>query len=436
MKILLILVLFTIITSIIITPAFAESKIESFVNLATKARDQVKIQMDKMPSISQETKDLYSQGNAETELLISAAKAGDNTEAKKHFLAAMKAFREITQVFSETIPSSTNPSQNTVNITTPINDFEYGNTLKRFEANVNILKSVASKNNLQVDFSKIDGLIQSARSSLASGDVVAVEKTISEIKTSGNELQSTIKNMVSERSNTRAISFVNKYIAKIDAVLAQAKELNIPDDQINKLKIAKEELESSNDPSQIVIKIKRVYQINLDLLDAKNQKILSELSKLENRLSILEPKIDDTIKPKFDEAKSILISLKASTSIDDPIKTLRILDSKLKSIESYVSSQSNPPNTQNDQKIQEKQKVKVQTKAQKYSTEISKLESRLAEIEPHIDDVIKPKFDTAKSMLAKLKESGTESKMTIRSINLLIDEIVQYVESVDSEDTE
>ena len=80
--------------------------------------------------------------------------------------------------------------------------------------------------------------------------------------------------------------------------------------------------------------------------------------------------------------------------------------------------------------------MKTQTKAQKYSTEISKLESRLAEIEPHIDDVIKPKFDTAKSMLTKLKESGTESKMTIRSINLLIDEIVQYVESVDSEDTE
>ena len=436
MKILLTLVLFTVLTSIVITPTFAESKIESFVNLATKARDQVKIQMDKMPSISQETKDLYAQGNSETELLISAAKAGDNTEAKKHFLAAMKAFREITQVFSETIPSSTNPSQNTVKITTPINNFEYGNTLKRFEVNVNILKSVASKNNLQVDFSKIDGLIQAARSSLASGDVVAVEKTISEIKTSGNELQSNIKNMVTERSNTRAISFANKYITKIDAVLAQAKELNIPDDQINKLKIAKEELESSNDPSQIVIKIKRVYQINLDLLDAKNQKILSELSKLENRLSILEPKIDDTIKPKFDEAKSILISLKASTSIDDPIKTLRILDSKLKSIESYVSSQSNPPNTQNDQKIQEKQKVKTQTKAQKYSTEISKLESRLAEIEPHIDDVIKPKFDTAKSMLTKLKESGTESKMTIRSINLLIDEIVQYVESVDSEDTE
>ena len=72
----------------------------------------------------------------------------------------------------------------------------------------------------------------------------------------------------------------------------------------------------------------------------------------------------------------------------------------------------------------------------KQSYEISRIEAKLAELEPHIDENIKPKFESAKSMLTKLKETGTESKKTIRAINALIDEITQYVESSDSEDVD
>jgi len=299
--------------------------------------------------------------------------------------------------------------------------------------------------------------------------MTTLEKTFIELKTAGSDLQATIKNMVTERSNTRAVSFANKYITKIDAILAQAKELNLSEEQIAKLQKAKEELASSGDPTQIVIKIKRVYQINLDLLDAKNQKILSEISKLESRLLLLEPKIDDTIRPKFDEAKSILALLKDPTSTDDPIKLLRALDSTIKSIESYFLSQTQPTNTVSEQEApketlkqesfqlsettkpepeaktdtkqqekalkQEKQKGKDQ-KPQRNAAEISKLEAKLAELEPHIDDTIKPKFDSAKSMLAKLKETGADSKKTIRTINALIDEIYQYLDSAESDDSE
>ncbi|MBM3904730.1 MAG: hypothetical protein FJ357_06320 [Thaumarchaeota archaeon] len=466
MKTVLTLALFALVASMIAAPAFADSKLESFVNLATKARDQVKIQLDRMPSASEEAKSLYAQGNSETEQLIAAVKADDAVEAKKHFLAAMKSFRQLTQIFSETIPT---PEPVASKMAAPVADFDYSNALKRFEANINILKAVATKNNLPIDFSRIDGLLQSAKSSLASGDMTTLEKTFIELKTAGSDLQATIKNMVTERSNTRAVSFANKYITKIDAILAQAKELNLSEEQIAKLQKAKEELASSGDPTQIVIKIKRVYQINLDLLDAKNQKILSEISKLESRLLLLEPKIDDTIRPKFDEAKSILALLKDPTSTDDPIKLLRALDSTIKSIESYFLSQTQPTNTVSEQEApketlkqesfqlsettkpepeaktdtkqqekalkQEKQKGKDQ-KPQRNAAEISKLEAKLAELEPHIDDTIKPKFDSAKSMLAKLKETGADSKKTIRTINALIDEIYQYLDSAESDDSE
>jgi DNA-binding transcriptional regulator YbjK len=470
MKTILTMALFALVASMMVAPAFADSKLDSFVNLANQARIQVKIQLDKMPSAPEEAKSLYAMGDSETEQLIASVKKDDAAEAKKHFLAAMKAFRQVTQIFSEPTPMAakivTPPPQ-----AAPVPEFDYANALKRFEANINILKASANKNNLPVDFSRFDNLLQTAKTHLENDDMASLEKTFVELKNAGAELQATIKNMVKERSNTRAVSFANKYITKIDAVLAQAKELNLSEEQITKLQKAREELASAGDPTQVVIKIRHVYQINLDLLDAKNQKILSEISKLESRLLLLEPKVDDTIRPKFDSARSILASLKDPTSTDDPIKLLRALDSAIREIESYLLSLQAQPtaNTQaaetpketsresfqlSDTRPQtealkaETKDTKTQDKADKQDrqkskdtnkkqpSEISKIEAKLAELEPHIDENIKPKFESAKSMLTKLKETGTESKKTIRAINALIDEITQYVESSDSEDVD
>lgn len=474
MKTILVMALFALVASMMVAPAFADSKLDSFVNLANQARTQVKIQLDKMPSAPEEAKSLYAMGDSETEQLIASVKKDDAAEAKKHFLAAMKAFRQVTQIFSEPTPMAakiaTPPPQ-----AAPVPEFDYANALKRFEANINILKASANKNNLPVDFSRFDNLLQTAKTHLENGDMAALEKTFVELKNAGAELQTTIKNMVKERSNTRAVSFANKYITKIDAVLAQAKELNLSEEQITKLQKAREELASAGDPTQMVVKIRHVYQINLDLLDAKNQKILSEISKLESRLLLLEPKVDDTIRSKFDSARSLLASLKDPTSTDDPIKLLRALDSTVREIESYLLSLQSQPvaNTQASERASqpaetpketpresfqlsntrpqtealkaETKDTKTQDKADKQDrqknkdankkqpSEVSRIEAKLAELEPHIDENIKPKFESAKSMLAKLKETGVEPKKTIRAINALIDEITQYVESSDSE---
>ena len=181
--------------------------------------------------------------------------------------------------------------------------------------------------------------------------------------------------------------------SKIDAVLAQAKDLGLSTEQITKLQKAKEELAASGgNATQVVVKIKRVYQINLDLLDAKNQKILSEISKLESRLLLLEPKIDDIIQPKFDTAKSLLYSLKDPTSTDDPIKLLRALDSAIKEIESYLLSLQTQPMEQSVSEQSETLKtqtkdIKLQAKTakekditKKQSLEISRIEAKLVEI--------------------------------------------------------
>lgn len=475
MKTILSFALFALVASMIAAPAFADSKLDSFVNLATQARTQVKLQLDKMPSAPEEARSLYAQGDQETEQLIAAVKNKDATGAKTHFLAALNAFRQVTMIFSEPIAVAT-PKMAAPKSAAPVPDFDYGNALKRFEANINILKSVAGKNNLPIDFSRIDNLLQTAKTNLADNDMETLEKTFADLKSAGQELQATIKDMVAQRSTARATSFANQYITKIDAVLAQAKDLGMSEDEITKLQNAKEELASSGDPTQIVIKIKRVYQINLDLLAAKNQKIISDISRLESRLVLLEPKIDDTIQPKFDAAKSILASLKDPTSTDDPVKLLRTLESTIKDIESYLLSLQTPPtNTNADQKTasqpekpadkqdtpkesfqlqdtqkaqteslkvsepkadkQDRQKQTKNTKQDKQAAEISRIEAKLADLESQVDENIQPKFDAAQSMLAKLKESGNNYTKTIRAINSLIDEMIDYINSQHSDNS-
>ena len=50
---------------------FADSQLDSLVNIATQARTQVKLQLDRAANVPDDINGLYDQGNSETELLIS-----------------------------------------------------------------------------------------------------------------------------------------------------------------------------------------------------------------------------------------------------------------------------------------------------------------------------------------------------------------------------
>ncbi|MGI0003961.1 MAG: hypothetical protein ACREAX_01560, partial [Candidatus Nitrosotenuis sp.] len=192
MKTILSLALMALVLSVVVAPAFADSRIDSLVNLATQARMQVKVQLDKMPGVSDEIRTLYDQGNQETELLISAAKQGDVVQAKQHFLSAMKIFKQISLTFSEQAQpqaalKTTPPPQ-----AAQVPEFDYGNSIKRIEAYTNTLKALTAKNNLSVDFTKIDSLIQLSKTSIANNDMSTLEKTFADLKTAITDTQNII----------------------------------------------------------------------------------------------------------------------------------------------------------------------------------------------------------------------------------------------------
>ena len=379
MKTKLSIILTALVASMIFSGAptvLADSQLDSLVNIATQARTQVKLQLDRADNVPGDIKTLYEQGNSETELLINSVKQQDVEQSKQHFLSAMRIFKQISMTFSSTktvAPQVTQPVQ------APTSNINYKASVNRMENYIYALKELVAKNNISIDFTNLDELIQDAKENIAKGDMTSVGKTYDDLKIAIADTQSLIKEKTNQKLIDRAKSFANEYIVRIDTMINHAKELGISDDDVAKLKQVKEALSTTSDPSQIVIKVQRIITINVELKDSKNQKTVEV----------------NTQTVPADLAKTENASEKVTAA---------------------------------DQNI--KQEPKKETKAQNLP-QIDKLEARLAKLESSIDDNIQPKFDSAKSMLAKLKSQASNSidQRTLKSLDALIGEIESYVNS-------
>ncbi|MBI5146477.1 MAG: hypothetical protein HZA84_04580 [Thaumarchaeota archaeon] len=376
----------------------ADSQLDSLVNIAAQARTQVKLQLDRADNVPDDIKALYEQGNSETELLINSVKQQDVAQSKQHFLSAMKIFKQISMTFSstQTAPKAATAPQIMQTKQAPSTaDIDYKTSISRMENYVNTLKGLVAKNNISIDFTMLDELIQNAKADIAKGDMISVEKTYDELKTAITNTQNLIKEKTNQKLVDRAKSFANEYIVRIDALINNAKELGISDDDVAKLKQVKESLSTTNDPSQIIVKIQRIITINVDIKDSRNQRATpevnrpdtltgsirtenasekamaqdqnvkqeqkqretkaqnsSQIGKLEARLAKLESSIDDNIQPKFDSAKSLLSKLKTQTSSDIDQRILKSLDALIREIEDYVDFQNAKGDSDNtDQNI-------------------------------------------------------------------------------------
>ena len=385
MKTKLSIILTALVASMIfsVMPAvLADSQLDSLVNIASQARTQVKLQLDRADNVPDDVKALYEQGNSETELLMNSVKQQDVAQSKQHFLSAMKIFKQISMTFSstQTPKAATTPQIMQAKQATPAADIDYKTSISRMENYVNTLKGLVAKNNISIDFTKLDELIQNAKAGIVKGDMPSVEKTYDELKTAITDTQNLIKEKTNQKLLDRAKSFANEYIVKIDALINNAKELGISDDDVAKLKQVKESLSTTNDPSQIIIKVQRIITINVDIKDSKNQRIISEANR--------------------------------PTVQDDSIKTENATEKAL-------------TQDQNAKQEQKQRETKVQN-----SSQIGRLEARLAKLESSIDDNIQPKFDSAKSLLSKLKThtSSDIDQRILKSLDALIREIESYVD--------
>ena len=397
--------------------AFADSQSDSMIQIATKASNQLKIQLSKSNSPSDLT-DLFNEGLAKVELLKESAKTDDNQKAREYFLSAMKIFREIshqiTQQQSQEISKSAAQSQPS-----------RSNEIERLERYLVTLKGIANKNNLDIDFSKIEQLIENAKK--AQKNVDYDERTsINEIKQEIVLLQKSLREKTSSSTTERAKSFAKKHLEELDRLISQAKEIGVSDETIKQLYEAKGNLDETSDVEQIIREVKHLISVTAKFEETKSERLKSRINQLESKYDRLSNH-ENSEEYDLDRAHKMISELKnlvAQDKLREAIDMLNSLTSYLDEIETSINTKQDVTTAEEEISTSSLDDSKVD----RIKVKIERLEEQLKQLEDQIDeDFAKRWLANANSQLENVKsyvdESPDEALKTIMKIEQLIERI-------------
>lgn len=396
--------------------AFADSQSESMIQIAINARDQLKIQLSK--TSSNDLNDLFNEGLAKVELLKEAAKIDDTPKAREHFLSAMKIFREISQQITQqqSLDTAKSAAQSQPSRT---------NEIDRLERYLVTLKGIANKNNLDVDFSKIQILIENAKN--AQKDVGYDESTsIDEIKREIILLQKSLKEKTSSSTTERAKSFAQKHLHELDRLISQAKEIGVSDETIKQLTEARGNLDEISDVEQIIREVKHLISVTAKFEETKSERIKSRITQLEtkyDRISNHENSGEydlDRAQKMISELKNLVVQDKLREAID----VLNSLTSYLDELETSIDTKQDV--TSVDEEISTNSLD--ESKTDRIKVKIERLEEQLKKLEDQIEeDFAKRWLESANLQLENAKsivdDSPDEALKTIMKIEQVIERI-------------
>lgn len=213
MKILTIMVVALVITLILNGPiqSYADPQLDTLVNIATQAKDNLNIRISQISNVSGEITSLYQQGSAETDALTKATTMQDIESAKKHFLSAMNFFKE------------TNDKINSLNAT-EANDQQRGDIAKlqseitRLTINAEKLRTISITNHADVNFTLFDTSIQQAKQALDAGKIDEASKLIDSANQLIVDIHHDLSEIAQERMPDKAKDFTEKQIEKFDQI--------------------------------------------------------------------------------------------------------------------------------------------------------------------------------------------------------------------------
>ena len=187
--------------------SYADPQLDILLNIATQARDNLGVTISQTSNISDEINQLYKQGSDETDQLATAVNQQDSTAAKQHFLAAMKFFKETNDKINSLNATASNDQQK-------VEIAQLRGEIIRLNNMENLLKNIATTNNIQIDFTKFDALIQTAQQDLDSGNV---NDAITSIKNANDflvETHNSLTAIAAERASERAKDFTERQIER------------------------------------------------------------------------------------------------------------------------------------------------------------------------------------------------------------------------------
>ena len=386
-------ILFTLVGSMILTipiQAYADAQLDSLLRIANQARDNIKIRLSQFETPPNEISKIYEQGSVETDELAKSVLNLDVPSAKQHFLSAMKLFKEA----SDLISSSTTDVESLSS--TDVSRLKIA--IIRIENDANRLKAVATKNNIEIDFVEFDNLIQIAKQSLDIGNVDDVNKTLGVAKQFIIGAYNSISEVAKQRTSDRAKDFATKQIENLDKLISQAVALELSQDIIDNLQIAKEKLQKISDPNQIVLETKGINTIKEKLSASTINRLNAIIHQFELKIQELNKNLlDDDSKTKIKTANDMIVELKQF-----------VLDNNLKEALQKISSINEILNS-----------FKVKTEAIKDTTnsyEKTNLTNNITKSTDSKLERIKAKIQTLEEKLNNLSQTVTDNEIATKWI--------------------
>ncbi|MGC1709124.1 MAG: hypothetical protein WA799_04900, partial [Nitrosotalea sp.] len=191
--------------------SYADPQFDTLLNIATQARDNLSITISQISNVPDEINQLYNQGSNETDALAEAINQNDTNSAKQHFLTAMKFFQETNdQINSLNATSSSNDQQKTEMI------IQLRGEIARLENMGSLLKSIASENNIDINFTNFDEMIQSTNQDLDSGNSTDASKQLQNANDFVVATHNSLTNIAQERISEREKNFAENQIVQLN----------------------------------------------------------------------------------------------------------------------------------------------------------------------------------------------------------------------------
>jgi len=297
----LLILVSTMVLGGITNTAHAQNDPSILLKIAKHAQKQLESQINQ--DSSDKTKQLFKEGPQQVNALEASLKNNDTDLAKKHFLSAMRIFKEISQQLTNNQSPQTEIATLKVAVEDPSAD------LLRMQEYVDNLKVIAKKYSASIDFSELDDLFVTAKQQIMDNQFDDALQTISKIKQITINLNNEIRGHASQQEQSRAKEYAQKYLEQLDRLIENAKNQRLSEDIIQKLETARENLSSATDPHEIIKQIREIISIKEQFELTKNDRLESRVMQVEKILLKLSNS-DKLSQTDLEEAKKTLQTIK------------------------------------------------------------------------------------------------------------------------------
>lgn len=281
--------------------AHAQNDPSILLKIAKHAQKQLEGQITQ--DSSDKTKQLFKDGIQQVNALEESLKNNDIDLAKKHFLSAMRIFKEISQQLTNNQSTQAEIATLKTAVEDPSAD------LLRMQDYVDNLKIIAKKYSASIDFSELDTLFVTARQQILDNQFDNALQTISKIKQITININNEIRVHASQQEQSLAKEYAQKYLEQLDRLIENAKNQGLSKDIIQKLDTARENLSSATDPHEIIKQIREIISIKEQFELTKNDRLESRVMQVEKILLKLSNS-DKLSQTDLEDAKRTLQTIK------------------------------------------------------------------------------------------------------------------------------